>query len=157
MSSHDAVFCPVYDSIQLLQEKWVLHIVRALLAGPHGFNELARAVGGVNTTTLSNRLEHLERLGVVIKTVESTMPPRSRYELSASGTALQKVIEAIDGWGRAHMQRCKEIEASSVDAGVGVGVGAGEHRGEGAPSDGGAPPNADLDSALRSASPSIDQ
>lgn len=112
MSRRDASFCPVYDSIELLQEKWVLHIVRALLAGPHGFNELARAVGGVNTTTLSHRLEHLERLGVVIKTVESTMPPRSRYELSASGTALQEVIEAIDAWARTHMRRCKEIEAA---------------------------------------------
>jgi DNA-binding HxlR family transcriptional regulator len=37
---HDHSLCPVYDSIQLLQEKWVLHIVRALLEGPHGFNEL---------------------------------------------------------------------------------------------------------------------
>jgi len=117
MSSHDGDFCPVYDSIQLLQEKWVLHIVRALLAGPHGFNELARAVGGVNTTTLSNRLEHLERLGVVSKTVESTMPPRSRYELSSSGAALHEVIEAIDAWARTHMRRCKEIEAAGAHAG----------------------------------------
>ncbi len=127
MSRHDASFCPVYDSIQLLQEKWVLHIVRALLAGPHGFNELARAVGGVNTTTLSHRLEHLERLGVVIKTVESTMPPRSRYELSASGTALQDVIEAIDAWARTHMRRCQEIEATND--GAAASADAPDHRG----------------------------
>lgn len=99
----DAGFCPVYQSIQLLQEKWVLHIVRALLSGPHGFNELARAVGGVNTTTLSLRLEQLERLGLLSKTVESTMPPRSRYQLTDAGLELQKVIDAIDGWARSHM------------------------------------------------------
>jgi DNA-binding HxlR family transcriptional regulator len=119
MPADDHAFCPVYDSIQLLQEKWVLHIVRALLASPRGFNELARAVGGVNTSTLSARLEHLERLGVVIKTVESTMPPRTRYELSESGTALQEVVDAIDAWARRYMQRCREHEgavAADVDA-----------------------------------------
>jgi DNA-binding HxlR family transcriptional regulator len=101
-TSHD--YCPVYASIELLQEKWVLHIVRSLLEGPHGFNELARAVGGANTTTLSHRLDRLVGLGIVDKTVESTMPPRTRYELSSAGRELETVIAAIDRWGRSHMQ-----------------------------------------------------
>lgn len=100
--NHD--YCPVYKSIDLLQEKWVLHIVRSLLHGPHGFNELSRAVGGANATTLSHRLEHLVALGVVNKTVESTMPPRTHYELTAAGRELETVIDAIDRWSRAHMQ-----------------------------------------------------
>lgn len=103
-------FCPVHDSIDLLQEKWVLHIVRALLDGPRGFNDLGRAVGGVNTTTLAARLERLEREGVVLKTVESTMPPRSRYELTEGGVALQGVIDAIDRWARTHLRRCRAHE-----------------------------------------------
>lgn len=113
---HD--FCPVYDSIDLLQEKWVLHIVRALLAKPRGFNELAREVGGVNTTTLSQRLERLERLGLVLKTVESVMPPRSRYELTESGQELQGVIDAIDAWARAHMGTCRERAGEGTAAGA---------------------------------------
>lgn len=101
--NHD--YCPVYASIDLLQEKWVLHIVRSLLQKQHGFNELARAVGGVNATTLSHRLEHLEELGVVKKTVESTMPPRTHYQLTAAGRELEAVIRAIDRWGRDHMPK----------------------------------------------------
>ncbi len=104
-------YCPVYDSIELLQEKWVLHIVRALLGGPHGFNELSRAVGGANTTTLSQRLDHLERLGLVDKTIESTMPPKTRYELTAAGRELQSIIDAIDLWARKNMRSCKKHEA----------------------------------------------
>jgi len=115
VSADEYAFCPVYDSIQLLQEKWVLHIVRALLERPHGFNDLARAVGGVNTTTLSARLERLERTGIVVKTVESTMPPKTRYELSDAGRALHEVIDAIDGWARRHMQRCREHEAETAN------------------------------------------
>ena len=35
-------------ALNLLQEKWTLHIIRALLEGPKGFNELSQAIGGLN-------------------------------------------------------------------------------------------------------------
>lgn len=96
-------FCPVYTSIDLLQEKWTLHIIRTLLTGPQGFNELGRAIGA-NPSTLAQRLEGLERLGVVQRTVHSHMPPRTSYALTNAGRDLQDVIEAIDRWGRAHLK-----------------------------------------------------
>jgi DNA-binding HxlR family transcriptional regulator len=111
-------FCPIYDSIELLQEKWVLHIVRSLLQRPHGFNELSRAVGGVNTSTLAARLERLEQLGIVLKTVESVMPPRTRYELTESGVALHGVIEAIEAWARTHMASDRESAGGATEGGV---------------------------------------
>jgi len=45
-----------------------MHIVRALLDGPLGFNELGRAVGGCNPATLKVRLDHLEDLGLLQRT-----------------------------------------------------------------------------------------
>jgi DNA-binding HxlR family transcriptional regulator len=99
----ERLYCPVYDAIQVLQEKWTLHIVRALLDGPQGFNELGRTVGGCNPVTLKARLDHLETLGILRRTVHSQMPPRTSYELSPSGIALQRVIDAIDGWAREHL------------------------------------------------------
>lgn len=96
-------YCPVYDAISVLQEKWTLHIVRALLRGPLGFNELGRAVGGCNPATLKTRLDRLEELGLVTRNVHSYMPPRTSYELAAAGEALQRVIDAIDEWARAHL------------------------------------------------------
>lgn len=100
--SQEPEFCPVYASIEILQEKWILHIIRSLLGGPMGFNDLGRAVGA-NPTTLAQRLERLETLGVVDRTVHSVMPPRTSYALSCSGRALQDVIEAIERWGRQHI------------------------------------------------------
>lgn len=101
-------FCPVHDSINLLQEKWTLHIIRSLLAHSRGFNEIARTVGGVNPTTLTQRLEHLEKHGLITKTVESTMPPRTRYELTEAGEELEQIIESISAWAAKHMRRCKK-------------------------------------------------
>lgn len=101
----DKGFCPVYRAIGVLQEKWVLHIVRSLLGGEKGFNELARAVGGCNSATLTQRLEHLETLTIISKRTEDTHGKlaRSVYTLTPVGRELQSVIDAIDTWGRAHL------------------------------------------------------
>lgn len=101
--SADRSFCPVSEAINVLQEKWTLHIIRNLLDGPKGFNELSRAVGGCNPATLAQRVEKLEAMNIVSKTIHSTMPPRTSYALTESGQALQRVIEAIDGWGRKYL------------------------------------------------------
>jgi DNA-binding HxlR family transcriptional regulator len=98
-------FCAVHESMRVLQGKWTLQIVRALLSGPRGFNELARMIGGCNSATLSRRLEALAELGVLTKKVESTMPPRTCYTLTAAGQALEGVIEAIASWGESYLSR----------------------------------------------------
>jgi len=106
-------YCPVYDAISVLQEKWTLHIVRALLGGPLGFNELGRAVGGCNPATLKVRLDRLEELGLVTRYVHSYMPPRTSYELADAGEALQRVIDAIDEWARTHLPAVRRVYAES--------------------------------------------
>ncbi len=91
-------------ALLVLQEKWVLFIIKGLLEGPLGFNELSRRASGVNTTTLSQRMDLLEKEGIVTKTTYSTIPPRTSYELTAKGQALRPVIEAISEWSREHVK-----------------------------------------------------
>ncbi len=107
-------FCAVDAAIGILQEKWVLHIIRSLLDGPRGFNELGRLTGGCNPATLTQRLERLEQLGIVTKTVHSYMPPRTTYALTAAGVALQDVIGAIDSWGREYLRPALGNAAGAV-------------------------------------------
>lgn len=104
----------MHESIDLLQEKWVMHIVRALLDEGRGFNDLSRAIG-VNAATLSQRLEKLERVGLVHKEIESTMPPRTHYTLTTAGRELQIVIDAIGAWGRKHIATCRERAGADAE------------------------------------------
>ena len=84
----------------LLQEKWVMLIIHRLMEGPIGFCELNRQAQGVNTTTLSQRLDLLEEAGLVSKTIDSYMPPRTSYELTEAGMALKPVLDAIEQWSK---------------------------------------------------------
>lgn len=102
MSEHTD-FCAVHAAMKVLQGKWTLQIVRALLAGPRGFNDLARAVGGCNSATLTRRLEALAEQGLVSKRVESTMPPRTCYTLTEAGEALEEVVSSIERWGERYL------------------------------------------------------
>lgn len=93
---------PAVQGIEVLQEKWVLHIVHTLLAGPKGFNAIGREVGGCNPTTLTQRLSRLEALGLIVK-AEGDGTCRACYRLTQAGAELDGVIGAIHRWADAHL------------------------------------------------------
>jgi DNA-binding HxlR family transcriptional regulator len=99
----------------LLQEKWVMMIVFDLLDGPRSFNQLMRK-GSVNTTTLTQRLHLLENAGVLVKTVHSTMPPRTSYELTQAGLELREVFNAIQVWSERNLAPAGEAEVCGGNA-----------------------------------------
>ena len=91
------IFCPVSDALNLLSERWTLHIVRTLLGGKKRFNEIAHALG-LNPATLRERLRALEEEEVVTRTVISAMPPHVEYELTPKGQALNGIFESLAQW-----------------------------------------------------------
>ncbi len=101
----EGVPSPLATAAMLLQERWVLLILAVLLraAGAGlGFAELRRRAGGVNPTTLTDRLELLERERIVARRVLSTTPPRTEYRLTEAGEALRPTLEALEAWAAAH-------------------------------------------------------
>ena len=94
-------FCPIAATLNLLHERWTLHIVHALLLGKKRFNEIGHALGGVNPRTLRERLRGLEEEGIVERRVLRTIPPWVEYELTEKGRALGDVMDAMASWARA--------------------------------------------------------
>jgi DNA-binding HxlR family transcriptional regulator len=113
-------FCPVVATMDLLGQKWTLHALRALADGKKRFNELAHALGGVNSRTLRKRLAALEAEGILLRRVLSDIPPWVEYELTEKGRTLTSVIDAVDRWGRRWMKpprsrpRSQRASAASV-------------------------------------------
>lgn len=110
------VYCPVAATMNLLNEKWTLHILRELLEGKCRFNELSHRLGGVNSRTLSDRLRLLEEEGIVTRHVLHTIPPWVEYELTEKGRDLNKIIESIADWGCKWMaERVRACAESCVE------------------------------------------
>jgi len=93
-------FCPVAATLNLLHERWTLHIVHALLLGKKRFNEIGHALGGVNPRTLRERLRGLEAENIVERRVLRTFPPWVEYELTEKGRALESVMDAMADWAK---------------------------------------------------------
>lgn len=111
------VFCPISAALNLLSERWTLHIVRVLLGGTKRFNEIARALG-LNPATLRERLRALEEEEVVTRTVLSAMPPHVEYALTPKGQALNGIFESLAEWSKTwmHPKGAELIDVPEDDA-----------------------------------------
>ena len=89
-------FCPVAKSMEVLDERWTLLVVREMLAGSTHFNDLRRGVPKMSPALLSKRLKSLTRAGVVERT---EIDGRTSYSLTECGKELIDVVEALGSWG----------------------------------------------------------
>jgi DNA-binding HxlR family transcriptional regulator len=93
-----AQYCPVAKATEVLGDRWTLLIVREMLGGASGFNELQRGLPGISRSVLTDRMRTLERAEVV----ERRTGPKGRtleYRLTAAGRDLQPAVQAIGEWG----------------------------------------------------------
>ena len=102
-SSTSDYYCPIAATLNLLNGRWTLHILRELMGGPMRFNELGRAVGSVSSRTLCCRLRTLEDEGIVVRKIKTTIPPWVEYGLTEKGLALSAVLQSIAQWGQTYM------------------------------------------------------
>ena len=51
-----AQYCPVAHATEILGDRWTLLIVREMLGGANGFNELQRGLPGISRSVLTDRM-----------------------------------------------------------------------------------------------------
>ncbi|HWJ85479.1 MAG TPA: helix-turn-helix domain-containing protein [Cellulomonas sp.] len=83
-------------------DKWTLLIVSTLQRGRMRFTELQRSIPGISQRMLSLTLRHLERDGLVERTVYAEVPPRVEYALTSSGATLIEPALALANWAVAN-------------------------------------------------------
>ena len=90
--------CAATAALNVLGQKWVLRILRALGDRTQRFCELQDALGGANSATLSQRLKLLEDEGMIERRAISAVPPWVEYSLTPKGRDLQGAMDGIDRW-----------------------------------------------------------
>ena len=79
----------------LLERRWTMATIYACSSGAHRFNEFRQSLPGVSPTTLSERLDQLEKAGVVERTLVPGRPPHSEYRLTARGKRLAQAVAGL--------------------------------------------------------------
>ncbi|MDH3679315.1 MAG: helix-turn-helix transcriptional regulator [Acidimicrobiia bacterium] len=88
--------CPLAMALDHVGDRWSLLVIRELLGGPARFNDLGRALPGIASNLLSNRLRRLEDSGIVERRI---VFGSSAYAVTELGAGLRPVLEALGSWG----------------------------------------------------------
>jgi len=91
--------------MDVIGNKWHPVIVHRLLQhDAFRFSELSEEVGSVTNKVLSESLDDLEEKGLVERTVLREKRIAVEYSLTERGRSFEPVIDALQEWGRTHLQ-----------------------------------------------------
>ncbi len=94
--------CEVRQILDRIADKWSLLVIALLDQRTLRFTELRRTIDGVSQRMLARTLRHLERDGLVSRTVHASVPPRVDYALTPLGATLHHTIRALVTWTEEH-------------------------------------------------------
>jgi DNA-binding HxlR family transcriptional regulator len=91
-------YCPVARALDVVGDRWSLLIVREVLSGSRRFNDIERGLPGISRSLLSQRLQMLERGGVLARRTRDDGRARE-YVLTRAGQDLELLVGALRDWG----------------------------------------------------------
>jgi DNA-binding HxlR family transcriptional regulator len=92
MKSAYRQFCPVAVASEVFAERWTPLILRELVLGSTGFNQIHRGVPRISRALLAKRLRSLSAAGVITG-------QGGDYRLTAAGRELGEVVVSLGEWG----------------------------------------------------------
>lgn len=88
--------CPLAMALDHVGDRWTMLMVRELLGGPVRFSDLTRALPGIASNLLTERLRRLEAGSIISR---RSAGAGVVYALTPLGLELRAPLEALGGWG----------------------------------------------------------
>jgi DNA-binding HxlR family transcriptional regulator len=99
MQAANPVLCEEFHrAIEMIGRRWTGAIVFLLLRSKCRYATLRDAIPGITDRMLSERLQELEREGIVERMVVPETPVRVEYALTKKGRALASALNAVGEW-----------------------------------------------------------
>jgi DNA-binding HxlR family transcriptional regulator len=96
----------------VVNSKWKLPLIVALLTGTRHFRGLERSVAGISTKVLAKELKELEAQHLIARTVYPGPPVVVEYQALPYAQSLNPVIEVLKVWGMQHEQRLEMLSVA---------------------------------------------
>jgi len=91
--------CAVSKTLKIVGSKWTMLLLHNLFDGRKRFGELQKTLPGISPKTLSQRLQELERDGIISKKIFAEVPLHVEYSLTEKGKSLRGIIRSLENWG----------------------------------------------------------
>lgn len=89
----------VHELIGRVADKWTMLVLEVL--GEHGklrFTRLSELVPGISQKMLTQTVRHMERDGLLVRTVHAIVPPKVEYKLTTLGLTLGAAFCGVWVW-----------------------------------------------------------
>lgn len=87
--------CPIFNLLQLLGKKRILHIIKEMDAGEETFTGLQKKLHNLNAKSLSMRLDELKETQIVERKLISEDPVKIRYYLTKKWKDLAVIVRDL--------------------------------------------------------------
>jgi len=95
----------VNDLIGRVADKWTMLILEVLTEqGEVRFTQLSKSVEGISQKMLTQTLRHMERDGLLTRTVHPVVPPKVEYKLTPLGLGLGAAFCGVWVWASENLQ-----------------------------------------------------
>jgi DNA-binding HxlR family transcriptional regulator len=100
----------VNDLIGRVADKWTMLVLEVLAEkGELRFTRLSEFVAGISQKMLTQTLRHMERDGLITRTVHPVVPPKVEYKLTKLGLSLGAAFCGVWVWAAENL---KDVEGS---------------------------------------------
>jgi len=99
----------VHDLIGRVADRWTMLVLEVL--GEHGelrFTRLAELVTGISQKMLTQTLRHMERDGLLVRTVHPVVPPKVEYRLTGLGLSLGAAFCGVWVWAAENVDQVEQ-------------------------------------------------
>jgi DNA-binding HxlR family transcriptional regulator len=98
----------IREILERIGDKWSLLVIGNLYGGPMRFTALHHVADGISQRMLTLTLRHLQRDGLITRTVYAEVPPRVEYELTDLGRSLTVPVRALVDWAADNAGQVRE-------------------------------------------------
>ncbi len=88
----EKIVCPVDRTLNLINKKWSIQIIRDMFFGKKRFKEFKEDKPDLSNKVLYNCLKELEENGLIRKEVLNTTPVTTEYYLTEYGKSMNKIV-----------------------------------------------------------------
>ena len=88
----ERIVCPVDVTLNLVNKKWSIQIIRDMFFGKKHFKEFKEDKPQLSNKVLSNCLKELEENGLIEKVVLNTTPVTTEYYLTEYGKSMNRIV-----------------------------------------------------------------
>jgi DNA-binding HxlR family transcriptional regulator len=96
--------CPTEFALTVLGGKWKTIIIAYLSERPCHYGELRQLLPGLSDKVLTERLQDLQRSGLVTRGKSAMSKSRRPYVLTARGATLRPILTDLYRWGSKHAE-----------------------------------------------------